>query len=144
MEEVTTNPPRAAIVRREIAQFVQSLSPLAVPGLPHAVNLLDHLALAGIRFPSALVIFRKALFTLEGVVHDIVPSMRFDTVLTWSFLWLSTTCRFPAGSAVSFLTSVLSPEDWLAIQMSLNSYGMRHVTRLTRSLSREYEPHIQH
>jgi ubiquinone biosynthesis protein len=125
LDDFTTDPMRAAVVRREIAQFVHALSPLTVPGILHAVNFLDHLALVGIRFPSALVIFRKALFTLEGVVHDIVPSMRFDTVLTWSLLWLSSTCRFPAGTVASFLSTLLCLEDWIAVQTSLCSYSGR-------------------
>ena len=36
-------------------------------------RLLEHAALQGISFPSELVLYRKAFFTLEGVLNDIHP-----------------------------------------------------------------------
>ena len=36
--------------------------------------LLDEIALAGVRFPANLAMFQKALFTLDGVLHDIAGS----------------------------------------------------------------------
>ncbi len=37
------------------------------------MGLLGNLARAGVRFPPRLLLFRKALLTLEGVLSDVCP-----------------------------------------------------------------------
>jgi hypothetical protein len=52
-----------------------------------AMILLDELALTGVRFPAALFMFRKVLFTLDGVLHDVAgPGVRMDQVIACQFL----------------------------------------------------------
>jgi ubiquinone biosynthesis protein len=41
--------------------------------LSRALRLLEQLALHGVLFPGELVLFRKAFFTLEGVLNHLVP-----------------------------------------------------------------------
>lgn len=72
---------QAALVRGHIAQFLRSLSPLTVPGFAQVMTLLDGMAFSGLRFPPPLLMFRKALFTLEGVLHDIAPEVQPDIAL---------------------------------------------------------------
>lgn len=43
--------------------------------------LLDGLALEGFRFPSDLLLFRKAFFTLEGVLFDLCPAFDLDKAM---------------------------------------------------------------
>src|SRR6185503_4187895 len=45
-----------------------------IPGPSWFTGLFEELMANGVRFPSNLVLFRKSLFTLEGVVKDIDPN----------------------------------------------------------------------
>jgi len=44
-------------------------------------KLLEELAYEGFVFPADLMLFRKAIFTLEGVVHDLCPSFDMDAAV---------------------------------------------------------------
>jgi ubiquinone biosynthesis protein len=46
---------------------------LACDSLKKSFLLLEEMTLAGVVFPSELILFRKSFFTLEGVLHDISP-----------------------------------------------------------------------
>ena len=51
------------------------------------MKLLDELALKGVRFPPALFLFRKVLFTLDGVLHDVAgPGVRIDQEVARQFV----------------------------------------------------------
>src|SRR5207245_2867738 len=54
---------------------------LTLPGPTWAMNLLDGLARAGVRFPPRLLLFRKAFFTLQGVLADVCPSCSLEAAL---------------------------------------------------------------
>ena len=41
-------------------------------------KLLEELAYVGFVFPADLMLFRKAIFTLEGVIHDVWPAFDMD------------------------------------------------------------------
>jgi ubiquinone biosynthesis protein len=41
--------------------------------------LIEQLALEGFIFPADLMLFRKAIFTLEGVIYDLWPSFDMET-----------------------------------------------------------------
>lgn len=41
-------------------------------------NLIDNIAAKGVRFPSNLLLFRKAVFTLEGVLKELDPDFDMD------------------------------------------------------------------
>jgi ubiquinone biosynthesis protein len=51
------------------------------PGPTWAVDLLGTLARAGVRFPPRLLLFRKALLTLEGVLSDVWPAASLELSL---------------------------------------------------------------
>ncbi|MFP4390434.1 MAG: AarF/UbiB family protein, partial [Desulfococcaceae bacterium] len=46
--------------------------------LARAFDVIDRAAVAGIRFPAELLLFRKAFFTLDGVLHDLDPDFDMD------------------------------------------------------------------
>ena len=58
-------------MREHVNQFIGQLPLTRLPSSMDAMRLLDRLALEGIRFPSGLMMFRKVLFTLDGILHDI-------------------------------------------------------------------------
>ena len=70
-------------MNKEVQRFVGGLSPLSIAGVTDALTLVDRLIHAGIEFSSSLVIYRKMLFTLDGVLNDVMPGMRMDPTLAW-------------------------------------------------------------
>ena len=91
--------------------------------------LLDEIALEGVRFPSALFLFRKVLFTLDGVLHDVAGrDVRIDEVILREFL---------ARAVASFglFHPPLKSADFITIQREVLWYPVRRWVRLA---SREY------
>jgi len=88
-----------------------------------AMRLLDEIALEGIRFPTALLMFRKASFTLEGVLEDIAGlPVRVDSVIARYALTHST-------EAIASLASLLSLRDYMAIDWSALTFTSRMAMR---------------
>lgn len=71
----------------------------ALPGVSWLTGLLDAAAVGGVRFGDDLLLFRKTLLMIEGVVTDICPDVSVDAVLLrvalgaawaeWPRRWLS-------------------------------------------------------
>ncbi len=106
-------PAQAGLVRSQVNDFIGRMPFLRLPGSMDAMRLLDRLALEGVRFPSGLMMFRKVLFTLDGILHDIAPpGLNMDLTI--------------ARRLVSrWLTSPLTPVDWVGVQASALLYGGR-------------------
>jgi len=100
------------IIRERVTRLLDRLPWLRLPGPMDAMRVLDDVALNGIRFPAGLLMFRKAWFTLEGVLEDISrSSVRMDTAIV----------RFAVAHwarAGAALFSMLSPRDWLSLDWS--------------------------
>ena len=99
-------------IRERVTRLLDGLPWLRLPGPMDAMRVLDDIALNGIRFPAGLLMFRKAWFTLEGVLEDISrSSVRMDSAIVRYALahWAR------AGAA---LFSMLSPRDWLTLDWS--------------------------
>ena len=103
---------QTTIIRERVSRLLDSLPLFYFPGPMHAMRVLDDVALNGVRFPASLLMFRKAWFTLDGVLEDVsTSSVRMASVITqyaWTH-WAST------GAA---LFSLLSPADWAAFDWS--------------------------
>jgi hypothetical protein len=70
----------------------------------------------GVRFPAALVLIRKVMFTLDGVLNDIAgDDVRIDTVIAREFI-----TRWVRGWGT--LPSPLTWQDCLSIQRSALRY----------------------
>ncbi|HVN06100.1 MAG TPA: AarF/UbiB family protein [Bryobacteraceae bacterium] len=106
-------------MRRYVDRFVRQLPFTRLPGSLDAMRLLDRLALEGVRFPSGLMMFRKVLFTLDGILHDIAaPNLRMDLVIARRLL---------ARSPLSLL-------DWIGVESSALLYGARLWVQWSQSL----------
>jgi ubiquinone biosynthesis protein len=117
------DPLAAGGIRRQIRRFLDAFPLLGVPGPMDAMRLLDEIALEGIQFPAALLMFRKASFTLEGVLEDIAGNqVRVDSVIAGYALkhWMA--------SAATFFT-MLSVTDWIALDWSALTFLSRFCTR---------------
>jgi len=104
--------PQARLIRECVTRLLDGLSVFRLPGPMDAMRVLDEIALNGIRFPASLLMFRKAWFTLNGVLEDVSgSSVAMDSVIARYALghWAYT------GAA---LFSLLSPSDWVALDWS--------------------------
>jgi len=112
------------IVRGHVNGFLDALPLFRVPETMDAMRLLDEIALEGVRFPAALLMYRKASFTLDGVLEDIAgSSIRMDTAITRYALehWAATCAT---------LFSLLSPTDWIALDWSALTFASRMGARM--------------
>lgn len=114
---------QARDIHTHVERFLDVLPLTQLPGPMDAMRLLDAIALEGTRFPAALLMFRKASFTLEGVVEDIAGSrVRLDSLMARHALanWKGT---------VAGLFSLLSARDWVALDWSALTYTSRVCAR---------------
>jgi ubiquinone biosynthesis protein len=76
-----------AALQALVAARLQALTGMAVPGLDWLVSLMDGVVSeTGARFRGDLVIFRKVLHTVQGVVADVAADARPDLALIAAFL----------------------------------------------------------
>jgi ubiquinone biosynthesis protein len=75
------------LIENHVRRFFEGLPQGRSPGVLDAMTLVDELALKGVRFPSALLLFRKVLFTLDGVLQDVAGgAVRIDQAIAYEFL----------------------------------------------------------
>ncbi len=110
---------QASIVRERATRLLDGLPLSHFPTPMDAMRLLDEIALHGVRFPAALLMFRKAWFTLDGVLEDVSrSSVRIDAVIgKYALAHLAST-----GAA---FFSLLAPSDWVALDWSTLTLASR-------------------
>jgi len=112
-------PAHASFVRDQVHQFIGRLPFSRLPSSMDAMRLLDRLALEGVRFPAGLMMFRKVLFTLDGILHDLdAPNLQMDMVIARHLVarWMGN---------LTTLGSPLSLIDWIGVESSALLYGAR-------------------
>jgi len=117
------DPAQTRTIREQVDRCLDRLPVLQLPDPMESMRLLDSIALEGVRFPGALLVFRKACFTLEGVLADVAgSSVRLDSVIA----------RYAAANPLktgATLVSLLSPRDWLALDWSAATLPARVCAR---------------
>ena len=108
-------------IRKHIDHLLDTLPLTELPGPMDAMRLLDKIALEGIHFPASLLMFRKASFTLEGVVED-VAGARVRLLLN-SLMANHTLANWK--DTVACLFSLLSVRDWVALDSSALTFTSR-------------------
>jgi hypothetical protein len=74
--------PDESRLRERVRAALREVRQGCLPGFDWSQRLLDGIATStGISFPENLMLFRKALLTLSGVVADITPDGSFDRVM---------------------------------------------------------------
>jgi len=110
---------RGRMVRELVAEFLDELPASRLPSGADAMRLLERVAIRGVKFPSSLVMLSKVMFTLEGILSDIVGSdigMSFTLARQVAQHWLSNRSAF---------RSPLRTRDWLTLQCSALLYTGR-------------------
>jgi len=78
---------KRTLIPRMVDCFFDDLPADHRPGVLDAMHLLDRLALEGVRFTAPLFLFRKIVFTLDGVLRDVQESeVRIDEVIAREYL----------------------------------------------------------
>ena len=110
---------QAKIVRCSIKTFIAGLPFMHIPGSNDVLNLLEEIAMKGVRLPAPLIMLRKVLFTLDGVQHDIgIQDVNMVSIVARHATprWLS---------SWNALGQPLSFKDWLTVESSALGYGGR-------------------
>jgi ubiquinone biosynthesis protein len=109
----------------------RSISELPVAKLPRAVDamtVLEKVAMAGVRFPSSLIMFSKVLFTLDGILDDIRGNSTTTEFTIFRYLvqrWM----RRPLSMGLPLTLS-----DWIGVECSALLYGGRLGVSCERAL----------
>ncbi len=69
-------------LQQQIKKFITQLSLFRLPSVKDVLLLLDTIILDGIQFSRPLLIFRKVLLTLDGVLHDVYPNVSIEIDIT--------------------------------------------------------------
>ena len=107
------------IVRETVARFLDEMPASRLPGGADAMRLLQNIAMKGIKFPGSLIMLSKVMFTLEGILGDIVGSkteMGFTFARHVAQHWLANRSAF---------RSPLRMLDWLTLQYIAALYTSR-------------------
>jgi len=116
---ISMTSPRGRIIRGLVANFFDEMPPTRIPSGADAMRLLQRVAISGIKFPGSLIMLSKVMFTLEGLLGDIVGSdraMGFALVRHVAQHWLANRSAF---------RSPLGTRDWLTLQCSALLYTSR-------------------
>ncbi len=103
---------KAKRIRDEVNRYLSQLPVKRIPRPIDALNLLEVVAWEGIRLPRSLLMFRKALFTLDGILHDIdAPDFSMQSVMLRHLMktWRATSKNIGAP---------LTLADWIQVQCS--------------------------
>lgn len=78
ISELAEEKPDPARLREPIEGALRSLRQGRLPGPTWIAGLMDGVLTSGARFPADLLMLRKSLFTLHGVIEDISPDFPLD------------------------------------------------------------------
>jgi ubiquinone biosynthesis protein len=120
--------PRGRMIRTLASEFIDELPASRLPSGADAMRLLERVAIRGVRFPSSLIMLSKVMFTLEGILGDIVGSdvgFGFTLARQVAQHWLSNRSAF---------RSPLQTRDWLTLQCSTLLYSSRLLVRWEQAL----------
>jgi ubiquinone biosynthesis protein len=116
---ISATSPRGRMVRGLVARFFDEMPPSRMPSGADAMRLLERVAISGIKFPGSLIMLSKVMFTLEGLLGDIVGAdtgMGFTLARHVAQHWLANRSAF---------RSPLRTRDWLTLQCSALLYTGR-------------------
>ena len=116
---IAVTSPRGRMVRELVAGFFDEMPPTQMPSGADSMRLLERVAIRGVKFPGSLIMLSKVMFTLEGILGDIVGSdtgMGFTLARHVAQHWLANRSAF---------RSPLGTRDWITLQCSALLYTGR-------------------
>src|SRR5215469_11391885 len=122
------------MVQRETSEFLDALPLKHLPSPVDAMQLLERIALKGTKFPGALIMLSKVMFTLDGILNDIGgldSGMSLTIVRDVARHWLRDRKAFQ---------SPLRMKDWIALQSSTLLYTARLWMQCERAILDRFLP----
>jgi ubiquinone biosynthesis protein len=111
------------IVDLSVAAFFAKFPEDRSPGVLDAMRLLDDIAMQGVHFAAPLFLFRKSLFTLDGVLRDVAGSeVRIDREIALQFL-----TRWAASFGLFY--TPLTMKDFFSIEWNAVLYSAEALKR---------------
>ncbi len=127
-------------VRESIAEYLDRLPAKHIPSAVDAMDLLETIAWKGVRLPPSLVMFRKALFTLDGILHDIdAPEFSMESVMLrhifemWKGSWKTIGAPLTLGDWMQVQCSALLFPGRLCLQGAQNALQRPRATAQAKS-----------
>ena len=118
-QRIRSDSPRGKMISELVARLLDELPVKRLPNGVDAMQLLERVALEGVKFPGALIMLSKVLFTLDGILGDVGGSsagMGFTIARHVAQRWISNRKEF---------RSPLLTRDWITLQCSALLYGSR-------------------
>jgi ubiquinone biosynthesis protein len=114
-----------------------------LPLIKKTFTLLEHLTFEGFVFPAELMLFRKAIFTLEGVLFDLWPSFDMDAAVT-QFLTTLVAQELPARCGNLFFPLADRPENYpsLISNIELQTLILHHYIAAVRSVTHSLSAYL--
>lgn len=122
------------LVHQTTSQFLDGLPVRHIPSPVDAMQLLERIALQGVKFPGALVMLSKVMFTLDGILNDIGgldSGMSLTIARDVAKHWLQDRKAFQ---------SPLTMKDWVALQSSTLLYTARLWMQCERAILNRFLP----
>jgi ubiquinone biosynthesis protein len=136
-QRIRSTSPRGKMVRETVTRFLGELPGRRLPSGVDAMRLLERIAMKGIKFPGALIMLSKVMFTLDGILGDIGGSdegMGFTIARHVAQHWLRNRAAYQ---------SPLSTRDWITLQCSALLFPSRLWVGWEQSLLDRYLPKVQ-
>jgi hypothetical protein len=111
--------PRGRMVCETVTRFLDELPVRRLPTGVDAMKLLERIAVKGIKFPGALIMLSKVMFTLDGILGDVGGpdgAMGLAIARHVAQRWISDRKAF---------RSPLMTRDWITLQCSALLYTSR-------------------
>jgi len=124
------------IIRDSVAQHLDALPLTHIPTAVDAMTLLERLAVTGILFPAPLIMFSKALFTLDAILDEVGGSdalRGFTIAYHLGRRWLGNRSVFG---------SPLGIRDWATVQCSALFYGPRFSVKIEENVLNRLLPDV--
>ncbi len=103
---------KAKRIREQVNRCLNELPVKRMPRAVDAMSLLEKVAWEGIRLPRSLLMFRKALFTLDGILYDMAaPDFSMQSVMLRHLMKTWTAASKNIGAPLSL-------GNWLQVQCS--------------------------
>ena len=100
---------------RELIRGLMHSPPFAqLSQIKQTFKLLEELAYEGFVFPADLMLFRKAIFTLEGVIHDLSPAFDMDAAVA-RYLTSLIASELPSRIGYMFYPLADKPENYASL-----------------------------
>jgi len=135
------SPAQRETFRKRVLGWMQSPEFAHLPQIKKTFTLLEQLTFEGLVFPADLMLFRKAIFALEGVIYDLWPAFDMDTAAARYLTALMTqeiperfgNLFFPLADKPENYPSLISNNDLQALMAHQYFASIRSGTRLLAS-----------